>query len=519
MFAMSAYADVQILTIFGNHLDHFSKKLGCTLRERLTELFLKVRNKRGRLVVLRPNRAQREFEEKRGRRNIVLKARQLGISTWIAARFFINTITRPGTVTVQVAHDQNSAEEIFRIVYRFLENLPKWLRNGALVTSRANVRQIVFPRLDSEYRVETAADPNAGRGLTIRNLHCSEVARWPRDAAGTLASLRAAVPPDGEIVLESTPAGAGGCFYDEWQRAEESGTVQHFFPWWFAKEYSADGLRLTVDRSPSTVDDLTEEERGLISQHGLSLAQIAFRRQLRADFRGLAKQEFAEDPVSCFLASGECVFDVEAIQRRMSELGPAVETRDNGRLQIWYPPQPNWDYVIGVDTAGGGSEGDYACAQVIDRTHGRQCAELHGHYPPRELATRVAALGREYNNAQLVVERNNHGCGVLVYLDDVLAYPRIYCEGGQAGMVTTALSRPRMLEWLVSRVDSETSLFASARLLQECRTLVRHADGSASAASGSHDDCVMAMAFAQWARFLEQSRLGTREIKLGSFER
>ena len=147
----------------------------------------------------------------------MLKARQLGVTTYVAARFFINCITREGTLSVQVAHDQRSAEEIFRIVHRLLDNLPEPLRRGALVTSRANVRQIVFPVLDSEYRVETAADPNAGRGLTIHNLHCSEVARWPRDVSETLASLRAAVPPEGEIFLESTPNGAGGTFYDEWQ--------------------------------------------------------------------------------------------------------------------------------------------------------------------------------------------------------------------------------------------------------------------------------------------------------------
>ena len=187
------------------------------------------------------------------KRNIVLKARQLGITTYVAARFFDHTITHPGTLSVQVAHDQQSAEEIFRIVHRFVENLPAPLRKGALRTSRANVRQIVFPWLDSEYRVETAADPNAGRGLTIQNLHCSEVARWPRDAAATLASLRAAVPPDGEIVLESTPNGACGCFYDEWLRAHETGYTRHFFPWWWEPTYRRRGEAhgLHRDRSGS----------------------------------------------------------------------------------------------------------------------------------------------------------------------------------------------------------------------------------------------------------------------------
>jgi len=119
---------------------------------------LQIRAKNGRLRKLTLNRAQQDLERTSTSRNIVLKARQLGVTTYVAARFFVNCITREGTLSVQVAHDQRSAEEIFRIVHRFLDNLPEPLRKGALVTSRANVRQIVFPMLDSEYRVETAAD-------------------------------------------------------------------------------------------------------------------------------------------------------------------------------------------------------------------------------------------------------------------------------------------------------------------------------------------------------------------------
>jgi hypothetical protein len=119
---------------------------------------LRVRNKKRGLVPLNLNRAQREFAGTCTNRNIVLKARQMGITTYIAARFFIQTITRPGTMTVQVAHDQESAEEIFKIVHRFWENLPDAMKRGALTRSRANVRHMVFPRLDSEYRVATAAE-------------------------------------------------------------------------------------------------------------------------------------------------------------------------------------------------------------------------------------------------------------------------------------------------------------------------------------------------------------------------
>ncbi len=226
-----AEADLRWLTRLGRALAERPAALdGLSRREHLAQTYLRIRDRSGHLVPLRPNRAQRAFERDAGGRDIVLKARQLGVTTWVAARFFLATVTRPGTLTVQVAHDQRSAEAIFRIVHRFLENLPERLRVGALQTSRANVRQLVFPLLDSEYRVESAGDMEAGRGLTVHNLHCSEVARWPRDPNETLASLRAAVAPGGEIVLESTPNGAGGCFYDEWRRAAETGYTRHFFP-------------------------------------------------------------------------------------------------------------------------------------------------------------------------------------------------------------------------------------------------------------------------------------------------
>jgi hypothetical protein len=267
--------DLDLLGRLGAVLDYRAFGGSTTVEDRLIESLLKVRSKTKGMVRLHPNRAQREYSENRTRRNIVLKARQLGITTYVAARFFIQTITQPGTIAVQVAHSQESAEEIFKIVHRFWENLPEGMQRGALVTSRSNVRQIVFPRLDSEYRVATAADPNAGRGMTIHGLHCSEVARWPRNAMETLASLRAAVPEDGEIVLESTPNGAGGVFYEEWQRADETGYQRHFFPWWYDDQSQ-------IKDGPIGVQPLTVEEEQLTLREGLSEAQIAWRRINRA---------------------------------------------------------------------------------------------------------------------------------------------------------------------------------------------------------------------------------------------
>ena len=471
-----------------------------------TAKLLRVRDRAGLTRPLRANPIQREFERRRGRSNIVLKARQMGMTTWVAGRFFLHTITRRGVLTVQVAHTREAAEGIFAIAQRMWENLPAPLRQGPLKRSRANVGQMVFPRLDSEFRVLSAADPNAGRGLTIQNLHCSELGRWPGDAAATLAGLLAALAPGGELCLESTPQGAYGCFYEEWMQAGETavetGITQHFFPWWLEPEYTgpaAGGFNL--------------EERELMKRHGLSAGQIGFRRGLETSFRGLRLQEFAEDAVSCFKATGQCCFDAARIEARLQATQPPLETRRGGALQVWLPRLPNREYLVAVDSAGGGPDGDYAAIQVIELRSGLQCAELRERLGALELARVAARLGREYGGAHgpamLCVERNNHGAAVLAYLDAVEHYAQVYEQDGVAGWLTSAGSKPRMVSRMGALLEEQPELLLSARLLEECRTFVSGPGGRTGAAPGAHDDCLMAMAVAQAVRSerLEHGRL------------
>jgi hypothetical protein len=486
-------------TLTGNELLAFGYKLDerpsalrdSTILMELVARLLCVRTRSGSVEFLHPNVVQRAFERTRGQRNIILKARQLGLTTWAAARFFLKTITQPGTLTLQVAHTQASAEQIFRIVHRFLDYMPQELRSGCLKTSHASSRQIVFPGLDSEYRVVSAGERNAGRGLTVQNLHCSELARWPGNPADTLAGLRAALAPGGEQILESTPNGVGGCFYDEWHTAAETGTVRHFFPWWTEEQYRAEA---------ADADSASEEERDLVATHGLTLEQIGYRRQVRANFRGLACQEFAEDEETCFRASGDSVFELSAVEIRLASAPEPMETRRNGELEIWLPPLPGKHYVVAVDPAGGGSEGDYTAVEVIELESGLQCAEAASHVGSLEAARFLAELGHEYNDAWLAVERNNHGHGVLWLLDGVCHYPRIYAQNGQLGWLTNSVSRPIGIGRLNAALIDQPDLFMSRKLLAECRSFVRQPDGSTGAQSGTHDDRVMAMAIGLAAR-------------------
>jgi hypothetical protein len=458
--------------------------------------WLKVRDRRGRLMPLVANAAQRRFEERRGRQNIVLKARQMGITTWVAGRFFLRTITRPGTLTLQVAHTREAAESIFRVVQRMWEELPEPWRVGQLKRSRANAGQMMFPELDSEYRVASASDMSAGRGLSVQNLHCSEVSRWPGDATETLAGLKAALAPDGELVLESTPSGAYGAFYDEWgggtDQAGCDGLVRHFLPWWMEPAYVGTGVDAAA---------LTEDEAALVARQGLSGEQIGFRRQLERNYGGLRLQEFAEDAETCFRATGACFFDVEAIERRLVELEEAIDKRRGGALQIWYRPEPGREYLVAVDSAGGGEDGDFAAVQVVDRATGLQCAELQERLRPAELARAAVELAKEYSGATIAVERNNHGAAVLAYIETSERYGRLWRErGGENGWLTTAASKPEMVARLGVLLRESPGVFKSRRLLGECRTFVAGERGKTGAANGAHDDLVMAMAVAQQCR-------------------
>ncbi len=464
----------------------------------MVPVFLFIRDRSGRLTRLMPNAAQRSYTRRRTKRNIILKARQVGMTTYIAARFFLRTISTPGTVALQVAHSLESAEQIFRIVQRFFRNLdPDVARHVKL--ARANVRELSFASTDSRYLVDTAGSKNAGRGLTIHCLHASEVAQWPGDPAETLAGLLAAVPPDGCVDLESTPRGAGGFFHRLWmETASSSHYTPHFFPWWIEPDYK---LSLTPGES---LEPLSQEEQGLVERHQLSPEQIKYRRFLRSTFGTLAPQEYAETEVDCFLAAGRPVFDISRIDARLKQLPKPVEHRSNGAELVWLVPQRNRSYIIGADVAEGSERGDYSAAVVVDAATGLQCAELLARWPLGTFAEALARLGRRYNDALIAVERNNQGHAVLYALQHQFRYSRIYRHGedaaqllkAKAGWPMNIQTKPQVVGAVRRALEETPEIIASTRLLEQCRNFVYHDNDEMGALPGMHDDLVIAMGIA-----------------------
>lgn len=283
--------------------------------------------------------------------------------------------------------------------------------------------------------------------------------------------------------------GAGGLFYEEWQNAGETGYVRHFLPWWLESGYRVPGVG---------AGELQDEERELMEKEGLDEEQIVFRRGLKAELRKMMQQEYAESAEECFLASGNCIFDVEAVEEQLKQADMKKEAVD-GLLEI-LPPTPKTKYIIGVDPAGGGTDGDYSCAEVIETASGMQCAELHGHFDPTELGIKVADLARKYNDALVAVERNNIGGETINHLARAGCESLYPLNDEKKGWYTSSANRPEAVAIMVDLVIKVPTLFSSPRLLREMKTFIRQADGIPRASPGAHDDCVMAMAIAQAVR-------------------
>jgi hypothetical protein len=483
---------------------------------RWIEANLWLRSKDQRMVPFRLWPAQAHWYERRSRWDIILKARQLGFTSVIDGCFFADAMLRPHTTSVIIAHDLDSAEKIFVTVRGFWERLPEEERNRIGEPRYLTRRELFWPSLNSRFWVGTAGSVASGRGHTIHNLHCSEFAYWP-DPERVLAGLTEAVPLSGRIVIESTANGMGNPFHDLWTQAKqgENSYRPHFYPWWWDQGYRLQGEPLGT---------LSDEEQQLKDAWGLNDDQLRWRREKRRQLRDRFPQEYPENDGHCFLASGRCCFEMTALLAARARIAaePEPEAISHlseaegqslalapGHLLVWRPPEQGREYVIGADIGEGLAHGDPSAACVLDRETGEQVAELHGRIAPGRFARLLAGLGRLYREAELGVERNNHGYTTLEALHSTLNYVplyrhRRYDQSGSGGEVlgwpTNAQSKPVMIDDLAEAVAEGHLLVHSEGLVDECLTFITTDSGSREAQPGKHDDRVIAAAIAWQVR-------------------
>ena len=207
---------------------------------------LRIRTKAGDVNAFRLNSSQRYLHERleaqlrtKGKvRALVLKGRQVGISTYIGGRFYWKITHKFGVRAFILTHLDTASDNLFGMARRFHEGCPDLVRPE---TGKANAKELSFAKLDSGYKVATAGSSEVGRSETIQLFHGSEVAFWP-NAENHSAGIGQAIAnaPDTEDIRESTANGIGNSFYSQWKAAERGDSEYEaiFIPWFWHEEYS-----------------------------------------------------------------------------------------------------------------------------------------------------------------------------------------------------------------------------------------------------------------------------------------
>jgi hypothetical protein len=463
-------------------------------RWRINNLY-KIVNKDGKLIPFKENPFQNQVNVSNDPA-LILKCRQLGISTGCVLKKLDKTIFNEHQNTVILSHEKDSLEKIFRIVQRAINYMDPQIK-PIIAKGGGSKTQFYFPEVNSRISVDLES-----RSDTIQNLHISEIA-FMKDMEKVKATIDA-VPIGGDVTIESTANGLNH-FNDLWFQ-QDSPYKKFFFPWFLTTEYQL----------PTKPLELTDDEKELVSRtakyfnHVLTHEQIAFRRwkiaQKGGGIQGLRHfmQEYPEDELTCFLTTGDAVFNLMTINSLMKDAQAPI--RDSGYLKIYQPMDKSKTYVVGADTSEGVG-GDYSVGVMIEVQTRRIVAVLRGHFKPSDFAGHLVDLCKAYTTPHkpcplLGVEKNNHGHAVLLELNEHLHYPNLYyrknASGEQdktPGWVTDKVTRPIMLNTFINAVENKSIYIPDLNILAECLTLVNN-DGKIEASTGKHDDAVIAASIA-----------------------
>ena len=110
-------------------------------------------------------------------------------------------------------------------------------------------------------------------------------------------------------------------------------------------------------------------------------------------------------------------------------------------LETYAKPVKGRQYVIGIDPAEGNPTSDDSALTVMDVQTGEEVGALAGKYQPSTIGAHADKIGQYYNQAAIMVERNNHGHAVLLWLRDNSALRILVGRDGKQGWHSTSLGK------------------------------------------------------------------------------
>jgi len=499
-----------------------------------------------------PQRLYMEIERRiiaKGRlvRVVLLKGRRQGVSTLFSGDTYQFISSTPSVYGFQITHEPQATEFIFKMVKRFHNNIPAKERPEVLAN---NARLLEFNNaqgtgLDSAFRVATGGKDDVGSGQAIHRLHLSDAFKLPREnAEGLIKAVLPCVPPepDTKVIIEGTANGVGGEVYNRFwgcryryfvTRLNDDGSpaleesineeadpendyTAIFFPW-FIFELNR--------KTPPADFVLTDEEKKIKETFNLQDDQMCWRRSTLANEAKGSKALFEEmhpsTPESAFLSTGQPVFDNEQLML-LKRAAPAPKARytcmvstgqwladPNGGLRVWEEPKVGYAYILSADVAEGLEQGDFDSADVINHRTGEQVAHWHGKVEPKVFGQILIALGKRYNVAYIIPERNNHGLTTVTEIVDS-GYPRLHCETvieppnkprKRWGWVTSSKTRTVILDNLKMEMIEGTHGIRCAETFNEMQNF-KKINGREEAEQGQFDDRVLSISIAKHARLI-----------------
>lgn len=506
--------------------------------------------KSGTKELFRMNRAQKHFFENFLNptnplcmffRHIILKARQLGFTTfidiWILDEILFNT-NREGLI---IAHTVKDATEIFdRKIDYAIRNMCEEIKQGAfkLVRNSAKKIQVVIDYGPEEGSTSSIQVSNSGRSGTYFYVHISEFAKlclaYPKTAAEVETGTFPAIPFDGYAFIESTAEGMAGRFYEIFNEGwlnrmnitpmkSRVMFMPHFYNW----QYDDAEMEKITECIPvaemevceidwaeyQSIHKLTDKE---ITYYYMKWLQMGGKNS--TDAVNKLHQEFPTTPEEAFLSTGQTYFPTAKVFAQMqtavhgkrgsltvNEKGDvSFQEHSSGDLEIFEMPEKGKFYVVGGDTAEGLAHGDKQVLYVVKHQTEECVAVYRSSVPPDEFATEAYKVGKFFNWALLGVESNKDGLWVNNALDK-LGYVNLYYRKSFDditktvtkffGWKTTSANRSFMLAALKAVFLRKNSGFPLA-ILSEMVTFLRNAKGKPEALAGKHDDVVMASSIA-----------------------
>jgi uncharacterized protein YifN (PemK superfamily) len=421
----------------------------------------------------------------KNRYNLILKSRQLGISTLSAGYALHLMLFNTDKNVLAVATKQETAKNLITKVRFMFKNLPSWLKCGVLEDNKLSLRLSNGSQIKA---VSSSSDSTRSESVSLLIV---DEAAFIDGIEDIWASAQQTLTTGGGAIVLSTPNGVGNFFHEQWEKA--SAKLGD------ANESRFNPIRLHWSMHPERDQKWRDEQDKLLGKR-------------------LAAQECDAD----FLSSGMTVVQMEDIlYYEKNTVTDPVDERGIGKsLWVWKQPEPGRQYIVAADVARGDAS-DKSTFHVFDVESMEQVAEFRGLIDTKSFGDMLVSIGTEYNDALVVVENSIIGWAVLQQIID-RGYKNLYYtqqnlkyvdptkqasnrinhleKKSVAGFSMSVSTRPLIIQKIEEYCREKSISIRSKRLISELKVFVWK-NGKAQAMTDKYnDDLVMAFGILLWIR-------------------